>query len=623
MNEKLSNACGVGLVYDTVTGKINVTNLTGPTGPQGNNGSPGPTGATGATGPSYNGPTPLSVTGPTGPTGPQGIQGVSGSGTTGNQGPQGIQGPTGPVGPTGAASNAAPIPGPTGPQGIQGSQGNQGPQGPQGNQGAQGPQGNQGAVGPTGPSASTAGIYNINANPNISIAPTGNGGIPTYSSLNLQGTTVHGTNGREFLFAIGMYSNQGTQPGTSNYGDKVACYTAAVGASGTGDLWTLNPLITQSANSGEYNCQLSENDYNNFNADRGAYAYPLAAGASFTGSSSYKNTAAIVIDGVAKTAQWNYGVIVNACNDAAFTDFSNNAVSFQSSGTHAYGLLLTGSATDAAIQLPQTSSGNNNGSLVWSGSAAVYDYVDNGATRWLGVNASNIITGSSILCTADNALFCGSPGRAWNSAYSYHYITQSDPSLKTDMQPITKSMLDVVKKLEPITFKYKIDGHEQVITSKKVTVPATFDVTKEDDEYTVVNGEAKHRRIKKTHQQHDFERMHVVDDEGKGVYHKNLAERFKPEHGELPRIHYELKSKEVDKDFHEYKPIPGTKTHYGFNALAVKSAMSDMGMDFGGVAQKGDEPAGLEYAQLTAVLWQAVKELTSKVELLEQKIKGN
>ena len=153
-----------------------ISNMTGPTGPTGYTGLPGPTGLqstmtgpTGATG--YTGDSgPLGVTGPTGyigttgQTGPTGYTGYTGArGQTGPMsiytGPTGPTGNTGPIGVTGATGNGGPA-GAIGPQGAIGNVGPQGVVGPQGATGVQGvigvawstgPTGSMGMPGPTGP----------------------------------------------------------------------------------------------------------------------------------------------------------------------------------------------------------------------------------------------------------------------------------------------------------------------------------------------------------------------------------------------------------------------------------------------------------------------------------------
>jgi hypothetical protein len=46
-------------------------------------------------------------------------------------------------------------------------------------------------------------------------------------------------------------------------------YTGMVASRGTGDVWSINPLLTQSPASGDYNAQGIELDFNNNNHHRG------------------------------------------------------------------------------------------------------------------------------------------------------------------------------------------------------------------------------------------------------------------------------------------------------------------------------------------------------------------
>lgn len=73
------------------------------------------------------------IQGPPGPTGPTGAQGATGAtGSTGSQGPQGVKGDTGAQGPTGPTGAASTVPGPPGATGSQGPQGPTGATGPPG-----------------------------------------------------------------------------------------------------------------------------------------------------------------------------------------------------------------------------------------------------------------------------------------------------------------------------------------------------------------------------------------------------------------------------------------------------------------------------------------------------------
>lgn len=62
---------------------------------------------------------------------------------------------------------------------------------------------------------------------------------------------------------------QGENSRPTPYHDKVTLYTGMVAKSGTGDVWSINPLLTMAPASGAYNAQGIELDFNNLNAHRG------------------------------------------------------------------------------------------------------------------------------------------------------------------------------------------------------------------------------------------------------------------------------------------------------------------------------------------------------------------
>ena len=140
------------------------------------------------------------------------------------------------------------------------------------------------------------------------VAPVGNPPT-TQASLSVEGTT-NATATREYMVNFGLVSNKGTGY-TTPQSDKVCLYTGIVGNSGTGDIWSINPLLTQSPESGAYNAQGIELDFNNQNAHRGdedagaGLAAPVSYGLSVTGASAFRSTSAMLVCGKSKT--WNRG----------------------------------------------------------------------------------------------------------------------------------------------------------------------------------------------------------------------------------------------------------------------------------------------------------------------------
>ena len=101
--------------------------------------------------------------------------------------------------------------------------------------------------------------------------------------------------------------------GPSPHRDKVALYTGVDAMPGTGDVWSINPLLTQSAGSGSYNAQGIELDCNNLNAHRGdadagaGLAPPVSYGFSVTGAGRFRSTSAMLVCGTQK--MWNRGLV--------------------------------------------------------------------------------------------------------------------------------------------------------------------------------------------------------------------------------------------------------------------------------------------------------------------------
>lgn len=68
--------------------------------------------------------------------------------------------------------------------------------------------------------------------------------------------------------------------------------------------------------------------------------------------------------------------------------------------------------------------------------------------------------------------------------------------------------------------------------------------------------------------------------------------------------------------------VPGKRTHWGFMAPEIKAAVDKTGLDFGGYVKDDAGIEHLRFDQLIPILWGAVRELSSKVEALENKNKG-
>lgn len=173
-------------------------------------------------------------------------------------------------------------------------------------------------------------------------APTGNSPT-TWTTLNVQGVTGQDDE-REYMVNLGLVSNRGVNSRPTPYHDKVTLYAAIVAENGTGDVWAMNPLVTQSAGSGDYNAQGIELDFNNENAHRGeedagaGLAPPVSYGLSVTGAAPYRSTSAILVSGSGRI--WNRGItFANDCiQQSTFQDLGNGGKSIDIRGSPTYGV---------------------------------------------------------------------------------------------------------------------------------------------------------------------------------------------------------------------------------------------------------------------------------------------
>ena len=173
-------------------------------------------------------------------------------------------------------------------------------------------------------------------------SPTGNYPL-TNTALSVQGVTGQDDN-REFLVNLGLVSSRGNVSRPTPYHDKVTLYAGIKAEAGTGDVWAINPLVTQSANSGEYNAQGIELDFNNDNAHRGdadagaGLAAPVSYGFAITGASKYRSTSALLVCGNKQT--WNRGITFanDAVAQSTFQDLGSPEKSVDIRGQPTWGV---------------------------------------------------------------------------------------------------------------------------------------------------------------------------------------------------------------------------------------------------------------------------------------------
>jgi hypothetical protein len=87
------------------------------------------------------------------------------------------------------------------------------------------------------------------------------------------------------------------------------------------------------------------------------------------------------------------------------------------------------------------------------------------------IHLTGSIFNSSIQPGADNTYTCGTGGARWSAIWSANGTIQtSDKRDKTEIQSIL-SATDFIKKLNPITYKWKVGGHEIERTEDGAPIP--------------------------------------------------------------------------------------------------------------------------------------------------------
>lgn len=196
--------------------------------------------------------------------------------------------------------------------------------------------------------------------------PVGNPYADTFVklSMKLYGDDPTLATGRGFAFMAGV-DNAGAA-GTDNVHDLVAGYFGAYGSPFTsGDantvrkaIWGINGLAFLSQNSGTYNARVAELDFVNDlrpigAADGAGYtAEVFAGGLEIFHSGPHGSTAGLLInvgaDGSVPFIR-GYAVAPGAASQSAFADYSNAAYSFDSRGSHAYGLHFLGAYSNGHV----------------------------------------------------------------------------------------------------------------------------------------------------------------------------------------------------------------------------------------------------------------------------------
>jgi hypothetical protein len=222
----------------------------------------------------------------------------------------------------------------------------------------------------------------------------------------------------------------------NNNGDKVALYVAAVGNSGTGNLWAMNPLVAQNAGSGNYTTQGMEMDVNNFNVDRGGTDGPngqppfTSSGINISGisASGMQSTTGLGIDsfgGTSPTApNFAHGITFNGFYEFnLLADYAQSPTVFAFFGGHTYGIdCFPGVFTVGCIRINTSSLGAASGGIIGRNSANTMDAVlmafDGTNMQIGGAHVGGIFTPTPINPLTTNAISLGGSSARWFDVFS-------------------------------------------------------------------------------------------------------------------------------------------------------------------------------------------------------------
>lgn len=463
----------------------------------------------------------------------------------------------------------------------------------------------------------------------LTVFPTGDA-VTTLASFNVQGTTTSTTT-REYLAAVSLIANKRNGTG-GTVSPSVALYTGVQGQNGTADIWSIKTTITQDAVSGTYNGIGHEITVVNGNAHRGdalgaaGLAAPFTYGMAIDGTATFRSTAALTITGTVGLTPWNRGVVIanNSVTQAAFQDLGTSTISYEIQGTHTYGIDVHLANFGAnAINLAA-------GQVI--GVGAVNMMFQSGSNLILGDVTTNIFSRGGIFPSVDNTVAVGQNGFRWASIWAANGTIQtSDPSMKTDIQPIAKdAAAAILAAINPITFKWISGGNTRVTTKQPGMVPVTAPVTFERAKIEIRNGVPVQIMETITEDQQVYDDLPVVDETGAPVMvtTKDIPEA-RAEDGTL--IHAAIPSRTFQATHRVPRMQPGEvevsstvetagkRMHWGWDASQVKTAFDAAGLDFGGYVRAEDGTQHLRPDQLLPVLWRAVQTLAERLKTLETK----
>lgn len=479
------------------------------------------------------------------------------------------------------------------------------------------------AAPPTSPMAA----LEINGAQSIEHQPTGNP-VDTLSSLSVTGTTVSQTE-REFLASFGFVSNKGAAAASPER-DKVALYVGMIADSGTGDAWSLNTVLSLFPGASAYNAIGYELDFNNLNGHRGdtpgagGLAAPVAYGAAISGVATYRSTSGLLISG--SSNMWNRGITIFQAVQASIQDWSQSDAMLDLRGFYDTGVSLTNgtyqtlSGYEAAVTMDY-----GHGVFAGSDRLLAADGVEGVVLSDAAVPVT--VYGPEMVPGDDSTTTLGSATNRWSEVYAVNgTINTSDARQKNNIQPMA-SMTAVLRAIEPVTFKFNAGGATRETIKVRKLLPV-YETVETEVERTVIGDDGRARVVKEmvTERRRVRDTVPVLDERGHQIidWTKPMVDRqgrVIRESEPVPRVMHvpRMEMQEVE----EVRVVgrAGKRPHYGFLASDFKEVFDRLGLgDFGGYVRGEDGTEGLRDHQITAVLWQIVRELDQRLQELEARV---
>lgn len=479
--------------------------------------------------------------------------------------------------------------------------------------------------------------------PSITVSPTGNPTgnppPPTLVSLNIQGVDSSAVD-REFMLCVGFTTSHGATTGTSgaSAAQKVGFYSGIQGIAGSGEVWAIN-TVTQIDSGMIMNAHGYELDFVNNSGDRmtpfptstqaTAYGLNLSSG----NTAHYKSTAALVVSSFVDK-EWQDGLLfVNSSVNSAVlhtlisSDYIVRAEADTQGMGASYGTGIdfhTAPISGAAIYLGNT---HYLAFANTSGTSDVCIAYNNGNNLVFGAGGT-VQTLKDFVPAVPGGQQCGTSPAYWSAVSAVAFNTISDPKLKTEIVSLPPST-PLLEAISPITFKFLEGGQEEYEVEEEQEVQATELREEVRPHQELING--KWTLVTKTfyHEERLWDELPVYNMDGSAAMNVRPGHsEVKDDTGKVIREAYtgftEPKTHKVPRmvkklvKVTKHRPVPGKRTHWGFDAREIKRVMDAAGLDFGGhIVDPETDTHMLRPDQLISVLWQALKETNARLSALE------